>query len=287
MGYYEWLIFVAQRKDVRDITSDSPHLFYRFVRDNLSMFHGAATSVMPRQNEWHFIEAGRYLERAENLLRLLQSLCQDYAKEEMSSYPLMLSVLKSVSGYESFRREYADTVNLTNIIKYLMLHEAFPRSINYSFQALERSLKSIELEDPDLNMTVHKLAKLAGKVKANLACMDEEDILSGKLEMTLLALRESCNLMGMRMSNVFFLQGGGYCMKKLEITHITRYSYTDTAQDSVNEVRLTPLTDNRQSCYHHSIITEPVSPFLRIRITFITACMPSPSIKSIENSRSK
>ena len=50
-------------------------------------------------------------------------------------------------------------------------------------------------------------------------------------------------------------------MKKLEITHITRYSYTDMAQDSVNEIRLTPLTDNRQSCYHHSITTEPVSAF--------------------------
>ncbi|NOV01471.1 transglutaminase family protein [Paenibacillus planticolens] len=50
-------------------------------------------------------------------------------------------------------------------------------------------------------------------------------------------------------------------MKMLEITHITRYSYTDSAQDSVNEVRLTPLTDNRQSCYHHSIMTEPVTAF--------------------------
>ncbi|KRE83761.1 transglutaminase [Paenibacillus sp. Soil766] len=50
-------------------------------------------------------------------------------------------------------------------------------------------------------------------------------------------------------------------MKKLEITHITRYTYTDSAQDSVNEIRLTPLTDNRQSCYHHAITTEPVSAF--------------------------
>lgn len=50
-------------------------------------------------------------------------------------------------------------------------------------------------------------------------------------------------------------------MKKLEVTHITRYSYSDLAQDSVNEIRLTPLTDNRQSCYHHAITTEPVSAF--------------------------
>ncbi|WNR43446.1 transglutaminase family protein [Paenibacillus roseipurpureus] len=50
-------------------------------------------------------------------------------------------------------------------------------------------------------------------------------------------------------------------MKKLEITHITRYSYTESAQDSVNEIRLTPLTDHRQSCYHHAITTDPVSAF--------------------------
>lgn len=202
-GLYLWL----KEKDVRDITIDSPHLFYRFIRDNLSMFQGAATSVMPRQNEWYFIQAGRYLERAENLLRLLQSLCQDYAREEGSSYPLMLSVLKSVSGYEAFRREYADTVNLNHIIKFLMLHETFPRSISYAFQALERSLTSIQLEDADLDRTVDKIARQAGKVNANLACMDEDDMLSGKLEMTLSAMRESCNLMGVRMSKVFFPPG--------------------------------------------------------------------------------
>ncbi|MBD0382606.1 transglutaminase family protein [Paenibacillus sedimenti] len=46
---------------------------------------------------------------------------------------------------------------------------------------------------------------------------------------------------------------------KLEITHITRYAYEDSVKDSVNEIRLTPRTNYRQSCYHHAIVTEPVS----------------------------
>ncbi|MEW9698174.1 alpha-E domain-containing protein [Paenibacillus sp. SI8] len=199
-GLYLWI----KEKEVRDITSDSPHLFYRFIRDTLSMFQGAAISVMPRENEWFFVEAGRYLERAENLLRLLQSLSNDYAREELCSYPLMLSVLKSVSGYEAYRREYADTVNLGHIVKFLMLNETFPRSVSYSFSQLETSLRSIEEEDPALNAAVQKLAKLAGKVKANLNCMDEEDILSGKLEMTINTLLESCSHLGTRMSKIFF-----------------------------------------------------------------------------------
>jgi len=47
---------------------------------------------------------------------------------------------------------------------------------------------------------------------------------------------------------------------KLYICHVTTYSYGDRAEDSVNEVRLTPRTNYRQSCYHHSISIEPNAP---------------------------
>jgi transglutaminase-like putative cysteine protease len=46
---------------------------------------------------------------------------------------------------------------------------------------------------------------------------------------------------------------------KLEIMHITRYSYADPAVNSVNEIRLTPRTDERQSCYQHDVTVEPNS----------------------------
>jgi transglutaminase-like putative cysteine protease len=44
---------------------------------------------------------------------------------------------------------------------------------------------------------------------------------------------------------------------KLEITHLTRYHYTIQAMESVNEIRLTPSTNHRQSCYQHTITIEP------------------------------
>jgi transglutaminase-like putative cysteine protease len=44
---------------------------------------------------------------------------------------------------------------------------------------------------------------------------------------------------------------------KLRICHITKYIYQDLATDSVNEVRLSPRTNYRQACYHHSIQIEP------------------------------
>jgi len=50
---------------------------------------------------------------------------------------------------------------------------------------------------------------------------------------------------------------------KFAITHITRYQYETGATENVNEVRLTPRTNYRQSCYHHSLTVEPTASVLQ------------------------
>ncbi len=47
---------------------------------------------------------------------------------------------------------------------------------------------------------------------------------------------------------------------KLAICHITKYTYEDPVVDSINEIRLTPRTDEHQSCYQHSIEIDPTTP---------------------------
>lgn len=49
---------------------------------------------------------------------------------------------------------------------------------------------------------------------------------------------------------------------KLEIQHVTRYTYADAVTDSVNELRLTPRTNSRQSCYHQEVTIEPATALL-------------------------
>lgn len=44
---------------------------------------------------------------------------------------------------------------------------------------------------------------------------------------------------------------------KLHISHTTQYSYNGPVIDSVNEIRLTPFTNEQQSCYQHAISVEP------------------------------
>ncbi len=44
---------------------------------------------------------------------------------------------------------------------------------------------------------------------------------------------------------------------KLDICHVTKYRYAAPVTDSVNEIRLTPRTDERQACYQHRLAIEP------------------------------
>lgn len=44
---------------------------------------------------------------------------------------------------------------------------------------------------------------------------------------------------------------------KLKITHLTQYTYENPASDSVNELRLTPVTDEHQLCRQHTIMVDP------------------------------
>ncbi|MFF2480679.1 transglutaminase N-terminal domain-containing protein [Paenibacillus sp. NPDC058071] len=44
---------------------------------------------------------------------------------------------------------------------------------------------------------------------------------------------------------------------RLNISHVTQYDYEGPVTDSVNEIRLTPSTNDRQSCYQQAIWIEP------------------------------
>ena len=49
---------------------------------------------------------------------------------------------------------------------------------------------------------------------------------------------------------------------KIQISHTTTYMYPEEVTDSVNEIRLTPRTNYRQSCYHHEVEVTPTSHLL-------------------------
>lgn len=199
-GFNLWLA----EQSVADIMR-GPHHFYQQVKERAAMFLGAEQSVMLRGNEWHFIESGRFLERAENTTRILQAVTvQCKSKEINAIYTQLQAVLKSVSGYQSFRRYYADAMSPESILEFLIVNASFPRSVRFSFHKLEEHLAKLELDTSEKGSGHEKVIRQAGKIKAELDYMEKEEMSGDLVEDVLHSLMLSCQRLGKTMEGAFF-----------------------------------------------------------------------------------
>jgi uncharacterized alpha-E superfamily protein len=205
-GCYLWL----QEKKPDELLGESPHQFYARIKEWMALFLGVSASVMPRENEWHFIECGRYLERAENTLRIIRSAQQTVGQASWDaaySYPYLQAVLRSVSGYQAFRRYYADGIAVQSIMEFVILNGVFPRSLHYSLHMLDKSINEIQFQDKSLRIEHERVIRQIGKVTADIACLEREDLTIDSDGMIVTHLLKATQQLGIMFAKTFFRLG--------------------------------------------------------------------------------
>ncbi|OGX61578.1 MAG: hypothetical protein A2189_04880 [Paenibacillus sp. RIFOXYA1_FULL_44_5] len=199
-SFYLWL----GERHADDILEDSPHTFYRKIKEHAAMFQGVQQSVMLRDNTWHFIESGRYLERAENTVRILQSAILAISKDHEPPYPYLLAVLKSVSGFQIFRQIYADDVSVGHILEFLLTNERFPRSVYFAFELMIEHLTGTEMDESEMLISNEKMIRQASKLRAELACLEDDDLSLVAIDVLLDDVFKGCRKLGTAMTHTFF-----------------------------------------------------------------------------------
>lgn len=203
-AFYLWM----GEQDMEKVMLRSPHMFYRRVREWVSLFSGAADSMMIREREWYFIQCGKHLERAENTLRVLQSVYTTLKREGSSFgrsdiYNRMMILLKSVSGYEAFRKFYANEVTCPKVTRFMMLSTGFPRSVMFAVTSFAASIEAIQMQDGQFESLLRESASITGDLQEILVRCDANlaqiDILHTIGRMLLL-----CDQLGCAISKTFF-----------------------------------------------------------------------------------
>lgn len=202
--FYLWF----NEQDIHKLMMQSPHMFYRRTRDWYSLLNGTASSTMVRNQEWYFIEAGKYLERAENSIRILHNIYSNFAKDTLSlskqnKYNRLIGLLKAVGGYEAFRKIYADNVTFAKVIEFLILDPAFPRSVRYSLSSLEICLSKIHQEDFSFDILAEKAIDLVEKLKSAFTGYHGENYDSIGLDL-IFNMQESINHLSLEIKKTFF-----------------------------------------------------------------------------------
>ena len=159
--------------DLRGLEADLPsyaglNAYCAAVRETTNLFFGIAEATLPRNEGWYFLSLGRYLERMDNVLRLLFS---EYGEAPHPAYSDSVvrdfrsrAFLRSVGAYEAFRKRENLALDPAAIADFLLLDSTFPRSVRWSAERANEASHAIE----GLTGGSPQPARLAGWLAAQL-----------------------------------------------------------------------------------------------------------------------
>lgn len=202
-GFYLWLKGVR----IEEVLQQSPHRFFQRLKEGLAAFQGTMVSIALRDQSWHMLESGRHLERSENVVRLLQSVSGAAPEQHKASYAYTMAVLKSVGGYEAFRRLDLEQFSLEEVARFLVLQESFPRSIHFALASFEQHLKAMRGDSSSSGSALERMIRSAGKARSELGWLDRNDITMDNLDAVLLKLLSTNQLLGEAVAKYFFSPG--------------------------------------------------------------------------------
>lgn len=187
------------------LDQDGLHSYCMAAREASHLFFGIAHATLPRDLGWYFLKAGQNLERADNVLRLLQVRYRPYQGVEPVARGLEnhrgMALLKSVSAYEAYRKRYHAALEPGRIAEFLLLDATFPRSLRFSAGALHKDLETIAGLNPGTSL---EILRKSGWLAARLEYMpDAQRIVSAGDPSLGELLAELAELSGM-VSRIYF-----------------------------------------------------------------------------------
>lgn len=196
-------------KDLIDQAHESPHEFYQTVEFGSQHFQGVCDATLTHDEGWQFIQLGKFLERADKTLRILD-IQYELLRELTSPSDLPLAnlqwgaVLRSCRAYEGYQRLYVGRVEAERVIGFLLLHPEFPRSVRFCLESSTRALEEIEKLSPGREMS--KANRILGRVLNDLRYGELEQILRGNLHVFLSGALEGTNQVSRALQDQYALR---------------------------------------------------------------------------------
>ena len=157
----------------------SPYEFFRRIITGSHLIQGIADATMTHSEGWDFIRIGRFLERADNTSRILDvkyHLLLPSGEKVGGNIDTVqwMSVLKSCSALEAYRKIYVGQVAPWKVAEFLITHPEFPRSIRFSVESLDAALHRIS-GAPETNYA-NEAERLSGRLRYDLDFATISDI---------------------------------------------------------------------------------------------------------------
>jgi len=187
-----------------------PAQFFEWVKFRSHLSRGVTVGTMLMDEALYFMRMGTFLERADNTARLVDvkfhAVQSDFfgtANEKDQEYDFYhwSAILRSVSGFEVYRKVYRDVIRPERVAELLVLRSDMPRSLHASLNEVVNNL-SLVASDPS-----SETLRRAGKLRAELQYGRIDEILTTGLHAYLTQFLDRVNDLGANISREFLVAG--------------------------------------------------------------------------------
>lgn len=204
--------WAAVPKRARHARKAGPHSFLSFVEERAAMFSGLADTTMCRDEGWLFLVLGRYVERADMVVRLLLSRVRDKA-----SSPGWMTVLGSVGAQDTYLRTYRGALDAGRIVQFLLRDPLFPRSVFHALRAAESCLDQLDRGEHARANVRSEALRLVGRARSELEFLRSSELLT-ELPRRLLSLQNTIKDIGDSVSMQYFRSAPWVAWHGTEVT---------------------------------------------------------------------
>ena len=185
-----------------------PGQFFEWVKFRSHLSRGVTVGTMLQDEAFHFLRLGTFLERADNTARLVDvkfhSFQGDFLgvpNEEDQEYDFYhwSAILRSVSGFEVYRKVYRDVIKPERVAELLILRADMPRSL---LGCLNEVMHTLAMVTSDASSETQRRA---GKLRADLQFARIDEILATGLHAFLTQFQDRVNELGAHISREFLV----------------------------------------------------------------------------------
>jgi uncharacterized alpha-E superfamily protein len=167
--------------------SEGPMELVSLVLEASYSFKGISDATMNHGEGYHFIQLGKYSERACCLSVLLDAY---YSAKSRATDLDWLGLLTSCSAFEAYCKAYTADLRPERVLEFLLLRPEFPYSVRYSADQIRNALDAITERSPARK--AYPVERIAGKLRSSLAYAQIEDVMDADLHTYLNGVVEQC-----------------------------------------------------------------------------------------------
>jgi uncharacterized alpha-E superfamily protein len=202
-----WLEFNRLLRDKAAFERDPSSLF-EWVKFRSHLSRGVQVGTMLQDEALHFVRIGTFLERGDNTARLLDvkfhAVESDFygaanARDQEYDFYHWSAILRSVSGFEVYRKAYRNVIQPEKVAELLILRPDMPRSLAACTHEVVANLALVS------NGQSSETQRRAGRLKADLDYGRIDEILATGLHAYLTHFLDRINDLGAGISRDFLV----------------------------------------------------------------------------------